>query len=117
MTMEFARQPAPRQASRLTRDEGESDLIVDLAGAQDKAGFMASLARDLRFPAYFGGNWDAVEECLADNAFQAAKTTIVLRHAAGLQRSDPSLISTFAGIVKDIGNSNPKRGTLRLRVE
>ena len=41
-------------------------VVLDTRGAHDKAGFLAACARDLRFPEYFGGNWDAFEECVRD---------------------------------------------------
>lgn len=41
---------------------------MDLDGRRlpDKAAFLAALAAGLRFPDYFGGNLDALEECLGD---------------------------------------------------
>jgi hypothetical protein len=32
----------------------------------DKQQLLASLAMQLQFPDYFGGNWDALDECLGD---------------------------------------------------
>lgn len=39
---------------------------VDLTGVYDKEGFLSAFARALRFPAWFGGNWDAFHDCLTD---------------------------------------------------
>lgn len=39
---------------------------LDLAGIDDKAAFLCAAGRLLRFPPYFGSNWDAFEECLTD---------------------------------------------------
>lgn len=39
---------------------------VKLAGVSDKVSFMRALAAQLHFPDYFGGNWDAVADCLGD---------------------------------------------------
>jgi len=39
---------------------------VELAGAQDKGALLERLAVALALPEWFGGNWDALEECLVD---------------------------------------------------
>jgi hypothetical protein len=40
--------------------------VLDGDTAASRAGFFAELARTLRFSDYFGGNWDAVSDCLTD---------------------------------------------------
>ena len=37
---------------------------INGAAVPDKAALMAALAAAFRFPAYFGGNWDALLDCL-----------------------------------------------------
>jgi hypothetical protein len=42
-----------------------------------------------QFPWYFGGNWDALEECLADLSWLPAKTYVLgIRRAADILQSD-----------------------------
>lgn len=41
-------------------------IVLDTRTATDKASFLAICAEALQFPSYFGGNWDAFEECLRD---------------------------------------------------
>ena len=55
-------------------------VALDTRGAGDKAAFLAACARDLHFPDYFGGNWDAFEECLRD--FGTGPTLLVWTGAA-----------------------------------
>ena len=55
-------------------------VALDTRGASDKAAFLAACARDLHFPDYFGGNWDAFEECLRD--FGTGPTLLVWTGAA-----------------------------------
>ncbi|MGE0761060.1 MAG: barstar family protein [Pirellulaceae bacterium] len=42
---------------------------------------LARFAEGLRFPDYFGWNWDALEECLGDLSWLADAEQIVVRHA------------------------------------
>lgn len=39
---------------------------IDLAGVAGKEALLDRIAGALRFPAWFGRNWDALEDCLAD---------------------------------------------------
>jgi hypothetical protein len=41
-------------------------LVLDLAGVDDRQEFMDRVAADLRLPAWFGRNWDALADCLTD---------------------------------------------------
>jgi RNAse (barnase) inhibitor barstar len=39
---------------------------LDTSSVVDKAGFLETASAAFRFPAYFGRNWDAFADCLAD---------------------------------------------------
>lgn len=52
------------------RAEGLATARIDLALATTKAAVLAEFARRLGFPAYFGHNWDAFDECFRDLAWQ-----------------------------------------------
>ena len=41
-------------------------LRIDLSNVSNKSGFLAAVASVLRFPSYFGMNWDALHDCLTD---------------------------------------------------
>lgn len=51
---------------------------IDLAGVRDKQGFLAVLAKELAFPAWFGRNWDALDDCLADMSWHQGKGFLVI---------------------------------------
>lgn len=58
---------------------------VDLAAVGSKEGFLSAVAEALSFPAWFGHNWDALEDCLTDMSWSNAEGyVLVLRHADGL---------------------------------
>lgn len=44
----------------------EAVVTLDLAGVTDKAGLMDRVARALELPDWFGRNWDALVDSLAD---------------------------------------------------
>lgn len=50
------------------------------AGLESKGDLLEHLRRELRFPDWFGGNWDALEECLRDLGWLDYEA-VVLRHA------------------------------------
>jgi hypothetical protein len=55
-------------------------LVVHIpAKARGKEKVLGVLARGLRFPSYFGWNWDALDECLRDLSWlgEVKKITIV----------------------------------------
>ncbi len=45
---------------------GWSTALIDLSGVIDKAGVLAAFAQQLRFPGWFGHNWDALDDALRD---------------------------------------------------
>ncbi|HSG77597.1 MAG TPA: barstar family protein [Burkholderiales bacterium] len=52
--------------------------LVDLGGAHDKESLLERLALALGFPAWFGGNWDALEDCLGDLGWRAGDGHVFL---------------------------------------
>jgi hypothetical protein len=51
---------------------------IGLAGATDKDTLIARVAAALQFPDWFGGNWDALEDCLCDLSWLAAGGYVLL---------------------------------------
>jgi tetratricopeptide (TPR) repeat protein len=51
---------------------------IDGAVANSREDFFPSLAAALRFPAYFGRNWDATYDCLTDLASAAARPALLM---------------------------------------
>jgi hypothetical protein len=49
-----------------TQDSNTIYLILDGNKTVDKASFLVQIADLLKFPDYFGHNWDALDECLGD---------------------------------------------------
>lgn len=67
---------------------------IDLAGAKGKDALLERVARALEFPAWFGGNWDALEDCLTDLSWRDAAGHVLLIQGAE--------VSDECGILVDI---------------
>lgn len=74
----------PEEAERTALALGHLVARVDGRQAPDQAALLAQLAAGLRFPDYFGGNLDALDECLRDlSDFAPAPGYLILvAHAA-----------------------------------
>ncbi len=58
---------------------------VDLAQATTKAAMLDAIARAMNFPEWFGHNWDALMDCLADMGWQPAEGyVVILEHCDGI---------------------------------
>lgn len=70
------------------------------------------VATALRFPGYFGDNWDALEECLTDMEWvDAPGYVIYYDHIDGLLAAHPDQFSTFVEICRDAVGSWKEDGT------
>lgn len=74
--------------SAAMRDAGLRVATIDLAGCHDKRTLLVRMAAQLDFPRTFGGNWDALVDCLRDLSWlQANGYALFFSDADGL-RSD-----------------------------
>ena len=55
---------------------------IGLAGALGKKELRECIARALEFPRWFGGNWDALEDCLTDLSWSKAGGHVLLIEGA-----------------------------------
>ncbi|MGB5081112.1 MAG: barstar family protein [Burkholderiales bacterium] len=68
----------PRALAGATASAGLMVVYADIGHAHDKTDFLAQLSRSLRFPEWFGGNWDAFADCLKDLSWLQAKGWVVI---------------------------------------
>jgi hypothetical protein len=63
---------------------------IDLSGCTGKDGALSRIAAALDFPDWFGGNWDALADCLSDLSWwRAPGYVIVLDQAHDWRQADP----------------------------
>lgn len=69
---------------------------VQLKGIKGKANVLNEIARGVKFPAEFGGNWDALADFLCDVSWQPAKGYVMVLHDAranfGLSANDNEIL-------------------------
>ena len=90
-----------------TRDSGVHVARIGLAGAADKDKLVASIAAALRFPAWFGGNWDALEDCLCDLSWMEGSGHVLLFE--GAEQVPPVERGTLVDILASAASSWAER--------
>ena len=98
---------AGQRAESLVRPPtGFALKVIKGAKCQTITGLLTECARALNFPDYFGHNWDALEECLADLEWLPAKGYILLITDAGcVLPDDEEEYETFLEILRDAGEA------------
>jgi hypothetical protein len=111
MSGKLARRLGDAARSGLYRAAGEAAILeaareaglrvarVALAPGAGKAEILAALARALEFPAWFGANWDALEDCLTDLSWSKAAGHVILVEGAARAAADD------VGVLEDVAAS------------
>jgi hypothetical protein len=82
-------------------------------GIENKAALLEALFLALHFPEYFGGNWDALEECIRDLSW-LPPGDVVVRHEALPLSDDRASLSTYLAILTDAMKKWKATGERRL---
>jgi RNAse (barnase) inhibitor barstar len=72
---------APRTDEIADAVHGSGVFLARIAFA-DKEKLLKNIARALEFPDWFGGNWDALEDCLTDLSWRDADGYVLVFEAA-----------------------------------
>ncbi len=72
----------------LTVSTGPAPAVIDGRSCRTRAALFDETARVLRFPDYFGRNWDAFADSLGD-AVRAGTTALIVVHAEDLLSAEP----------------------------
>lgn len=106
--------PAARQ-SAIEAAAGKERLKLLTAEISPHAGkdkALAQLGKDLGFPIWYGGNFDALFECLTDGDWQPAKGHVLLINGtAALRASDPEDFSTLIEVFKAAVEARKEAGS------
>ncbi len=90
---------------------GLRSVRVDFAGCRDKGDVLAQIGAAFAFPRWFGGNWDALYDCLNDLEWLAAPGhLLVLEHAGELREAAPEDFVTLLDVLEESARAWQKRG-------
>lgn len=97
----ISRAPTAILRRRIDRT-GRRCFVLDGNTISDKATFLRACAQAMAFPAYFGHNWDALDECLTDLAWAPAHGYAILyENVAPFIRQAPAEWSVARDILID----------------
>lgn len=75
---------------------------IDLEGCTEKADALERIARGLSFPGWFGGNWDALADCLGDLSWLLAPGYLLLiEHSGDWHAAQPEEFDTLLAILNE----------------
>jgi len=77
-------------------------FVAHIENPRGKVDLLQQLSRKLRFPLYFGSNWDALYDCLRDFDWISEKEIVILHTKLPVLKS--SDIRTYLEILKDSMN-------------
>jgi RNAse (barnase) inhibitor barstar len=105
---------APGQVEPLcaaARAAGLHFTRLDLTACTDKDELLARFAAAFEFPAWFGGNWDALADCLDDLEWLPGPGHVLLvEHTAELQAKAPETLATALEILAESSHAWQARG-------
>ncbi|HSB45017.1 MAG TPA: barstar family protein [Nitrospira sp.] len=95
-----------RAESLVDVPDGFVSKVLRGSKCRTSAGLFAEFARALDFPDYFGHNWDALEECLADLEWLPAKGyVLILTDAEQVLQDDEADYATLLEVLSDAGEA------------
>lgn len=99
----FARPPDAGALDAAAERAGLTRWNVDLAGVKTKEQLLATLAERLAFPEWFGHNWDALNDVLAEMAWeQSGGVVLTLGNCGDLAQADPETFETALEVLDNV---------------
>ncbi|HEX6499317.1 MAG TPA: barstar family protein [Micromonosporaceae bacterium] len=78
----------PDRIGRAAVDAGWAVAVLDGAGIATKAALLSAVGGALSFPAWYGGNWDALADCLSDLSWLADRGELLIWRDYGVLADD-----------------------------
>lgn len=67
-----------RQIVQAATEAGLAAFRIDIGHVHDKEDFLGDVCRAMKFPDWFGGNWDALADCLKDLSWVQGRGYVVI---------------------------------------
>ena len=83
-----------------------------LSGVDDKDEFLRLTAKTLNFPDYFGGNLDALEDCLGEIHFSKSNKRVICFTDSKDLRDDKLVFSSLKNVFSSVASDLEKDGKL-----
>jgi hypothetical protein len=91
-----------REIRKAAQDADLAFFHLDLAHVTGKESFMKAAAKSFEFPAYFGANWDAFEDCLTDFSWhEAGGFVLLIEGVEDFARAFPEIMETARDIFEN----------------
>ena len=103
---------SPKDLPALRKAADELKLAVftvDLQNARNVPGFIKALKRDLNFPDWFGGNLDALHDCLTDFSWRPAPGYVILLSGSESLSRQPTSFAAFNEVLASAVEAWQKR--------
>lgn len=102
---------AAKPLQQAAKNAGFAFYHVDGKNITRKEQLLNALATVLRLPKHFGGNWDALEECLVEMDLETDGVVLYYDHIDGLLEAHPDQFETLVEICRDAVASWKEDGT------
>lgn len=84
---------------------------VDLKNARNVPGFIKALKRDLGFPDWFGGNLDALHDCMTDFSWHSAPGYVITLTGGESLSANPTSFAAFNAVLSSVVEEWKMRST------
>ena len=81
---------------------GQACFNVNLEYARNVPGFIRAVSRDLAFPDWFGGNLDALHDCLTDLSWRPAPGYVITLENSEALRANPTSFAMFNEVLASV---------------
>ena len=102
----------------ITLRHGSRLLPVELGNAASREQVLHRLGQKLAFPAWYGANFDALHDCLSDDAWRGKHGSIVLLCGLmRLQQTDPDSYATLLEVLASAAQAHGNAHSLSLLLD
>lgn len=84
---------------------------IDYRGVRDRDEALERIAQALRFPPWFGGNWDALLDCLGDLSWLPGDGYLLLFDHADWRDAEPDAFVVLLDVLDDAARGWAAEGT------